>query len=121
MCRKVQHRRKGRSGYGRLPGMSRELGELMRALRRKRGLAMETAAVAAGVARSTLYRWERGETQPRLPELEATLKALGASSLEQRQALERLEAPRALHRLQADWRQQPMAESALGPIPSCGD
>lgn len=56
---------------------------------------MEGAAQQAGIHRATLHRWEKGQAQPRLPELEALLDALGASAAQRCQAVALVDAPRA--------------------------
>ena len=78
---------------------SAHLGELLKELRASRRMSQQAAADAAGVARNTLNRWERGAFQPRLPELNAVLTALDASAGQRRRALERIGAPRAAAQL----------------------
>ena len=56
---------------------------------------MEQTAQKAGIHRVTLHRWEKGQAQPRLPELEALLKVLGASAVQRGQAVTLVDAPRA--------------------------
>jgi transcriptional regulator with XRE-family HTH domain len=75
------------------------LGEHLRRLRTARGISLSALARAAGVAQPTLTRWEQGRFAPRLPELDAVLTALNASSKQRRSILESLDAPRALARL----------------------
>src|SRR4051794_28746138 len=70
------------------------LGALLRQWRRERGLTLDAAARAAGIARRTLIRWEGGTHQPRRPELEAVLTALSADPSQRRRAFALLEAPR---------------------------
>ena len=59
----------------------------------------EGLAQKAGVHASTLSRWEAGQRQPSLHELERILEALGASSLQRIEVLRGVEAPRAIRRL----------------------
>jgi transcriptional regulator with XRE-family HTH domain len=76
----------------------------------------------AGVSLHTLSRWETGAFQPRLSELEATLKALGVSAAQREHALTLMEAPRAVARLreEAEQRQADLVELA-GHAPAIGD
>ena len=67
--------------------MVSRLGQYLRQLRKARGLTLEQAAEAAGLSRSAVNRWETGVNQPRLPELNALLGALGADA--QRSVLRR--------------------------------
>ena len=53
-------------------------GDLLRAMRMRRGWTLAEAAGAAGVNTSTLSRWERGETWPSGDQLHALCYALGA-------------------------------------------
>lgn len=53
------------------------------------------AAQAAGIHRTTLHRWEKGDVQPRLPELEAYLRGIGATAQQRRRALTLLETTQA--------------------------
>ena len=68
------------------PGQS-TLGSFLRSLRASRGLGLAAAAQAAGVHRTTLYRWEQGDALPHLSELEALLSALGADPNQKQQAM----------------------------------
>lgn len=74
---------------------SANLGDFLRTLRKQRRLSIEQAAQAAGIHRVTLYRWERGDTVPRLTELSALLNGLGANREQRRQAVTLMDAPRA--------------------------
>ena len=51
-------------------------GERLRTLRKKAGLNQTQLAEAVGVSLLTLFRWEKGERQPRLEEIKALAKAL---------------------------------------------
>jgi transcriptional regulator with XRE-family HTH domain len=57
--------------------MSADLGSILRQLRVRKDATLEAVSHAAGIAPSTLWRWETGRTCPRLPELDAVLTALG--------------------------------------------
>lgn len=81
---------------------------------------MEQAAQQAGIHRSTLYRWEQGQTQPRLPELEALLEALGASPTQRRQAIALVDAPRAQALVKVQ-NARIAARRGLGTMPQGGD
>ncbi len=102
------------------PEQSQTLGDLLRAVRQERGWGMEQAARAAGVHRATLYRWEQGEAQPRLAELQALLEALGAGASLRDQALALMTAPRARKHVLVESNR--MSEQAgLGPMPNSGE
>jgi transcriptional regulator with XRE-family HTH domain len=102
--------------------MENGVGPYLRALRRRRQMSAELIAQRAGIRRATLSDWETGRRQPRLPELEAVLNALGASPVQRRQALARMQAPRAIWRLRQEAAQQAsgFVESA-GHAPNGGD
>jgi transcriptional regulator with XRE-family HTH domain len=71
------------------------LGSFLRELRKSQRLTLETVSQQAGISRVTLNRWETDVCLPRLPELEAVLRVLGASAKQCSQALTLLNAPRA--------------------------
>jgi transcriptional regulator with XRE-family HTH domain len=75
--------------------MEQQLGEQLRNWRAERGLSLGALASRAGVAKGTLSGWERGLHQPRLPELEAVLAALGVPTSQGRELLSLIDAPRA--------------------------
>jgi transcriptional regulator with XRE-family HTH domain len=77
-------------------------------------------ALLAGIRHATLSDWETEKRQPRIPELEAVLAALGATPTEGREALALLRAPRAAERLRAETMRLPLVAD-LGPMPSGGD
>lgn len=66
--------------------MQSHFGPFLRQLRQSRGLSQVRVAEQAGIGRVTLGRWESGNQQPRLFELEAVLNALGTTKDEARQA-----------------------------------
>jgi transcriptional regulator with XRE-family HTH domain len=78
------------------------IGLYLRELRQGRGIPLERVAREASIGRATLSRWEAGLYQPRVPELESVLKALGTSAGEQERAFTLLRAPRALRRLREE-------------------
>ena len=86
------------------------LGTFLRGLRELRGLSVERLSFAAGVAPSTLRRWEGGKFQPRLPELRAVLAAVQATPQEQARAFALLNAPRAVAGLRAVTEDQARSE-----------
>ena len=100
--------------------MADSLAELLRSLRAARALTLTKLSVRAGIAARTLSYWEAGTYQPRLPELEAALTALGATEAQRTQAIGLLEAPRATRqaRLAPGYSRH---ESELGTLPSGGD
>ncbi|WP_309710506.1 helix-turn-helix transcriptional regulator [Armatimonas sp.] len=55
-------------------------GDLLRALRARRGWTLEQLAVQLGVATRTVSRWERGEVQTSIAQRHAFCQALAASS-----------------------------------------
>lgn len=75
---------------------AQELGTLLRRLRAGHRLSVEQLAGEAQVRASTVYRWERGDCRPRLPELVAVLDALQATEAERQTVIAALDAPRAL-------------------------
>lgn len=99
------------------------IGEQLAGLRGARGLSLRELARRAGVAQSSLTRWEQGRFAPRLPELTVVLDALAASAEERTAALRHLDRPRAHAKLARE-----EAHSAGGthwidlewPAPSCG-
>jgi transcriptional regulator with XRE-family HTH domain len=81
---------------------------------------MVEAAAQAGIHRSTLDRWEKGRVQPYLSELTALLAVLNASEPQKRQALECMDAPRAIREI----RQQVTRiaqQTGIAPLPHGGD
>jgi transcriptional regulator with XRE-family HTH domain len=81
---------------------SAPLGAYLRELRTSRQVALSRLAERAQISRTTLTRWEAGGSQPRLPELEAVLTALGTSAAERERTLALVQAPRAVRRLREE-------------------
>jgi transcriptional regulator with XRE-family HTH domain len=54
------------------------LGERLRAVRKISGVQMQVAAEKAGISKSTVTGWQRGETPPTIDLLNAYVSALGA-------------------------------------------
>lgn len=100
--------------------MTRRSGQRLRRLRQERGLTLIQLAQTAGVSRSALNRWETGVNEPRLPELDAVLMALGAPPQERREILSEMDAPRAAAVIQTEISQQG-EQSGIGPMPHGGD
>jgi transcriptional regulator with XRE-family HTH domain len=75
---------------------------MLSAWRQSRGWSKSTLAQRAGVASSTLSRWESGKRTPSLPELEAVLDALEVSPEQRSRALQQMDAPRAVLRLRRE-------------------
>ena len=92
----------------------------MQTLRTVRRLGLTAAAQAAGLHRSTLYRWEQGNALPRLSELDALLTALRADPNQKRQALLRLDAPRAKKYVREEI-VRIGEHQGIGPMPNGGD
>lgn len=90
------------------------LGNYLRRLRQQRGLSMNRLALLAQISQSTISRWEAGKFAPSMDELEAVLQQLDASPEERKQALNLINAPRAVARL----RRFPTSSSSL---PFSGD
>ena len=67
--------------------MESSLGRSLRQLRNGRRLSLEAAARRAGIARSTLNRWELGVHEPRRQELDAVLSALEATAQQRAQVM----------------------------------
>ena len=100
--------------------MDQQLGEQLRGWRTERGLSLGSLASRAGVAKGTLSGWERGLHQPRLPELEAVLAALGVPTSQWRDLLSLIDAPRADRALAltlADAEELAYLESDDRPVP----
>lgn len=76
--------------------MTSRFGALLKAWRTSKKLSGADLARQAGISRTTLTRWEAGQTQPRITELEAVLSALDASPVQRREVFACLEAPRAV-------------------------
>jgi transcriptional regulator with XRE-family HTH domain len=95
-------------------------GQLLRSLRQSRGWNLSETARRGGIGRVTLHRWENDAQTPRLPEAEALLTALGASAQERRQALARIDAPRAKKRVRETFDLVAQVKR-LGPVPCRGD
>lgn len=98
--------------------MKHELGALLRPLRERQGVSVEKVAFKAGIAPSTLRRWEKGENQPCLNELEKILRVLNASPEQQFQAIALINAPRAVVYLRE---QSPQEEEYETWLPATGD
>lgn len=79
--------------------MTSPVGALLKAWRKSQKLTGKNLARQSGIDPTTLWRWESGQTQPRIAELEAVLTALNATPLQRQEALAYIEAPRAVQRL----------------------
>ncbi len=66
----------------------------LRALRQTKKLTQSELARRSGIARRTLIYWEAGESQPRIPELQAVLRALAATAEETAHLISPLNTPR---------------------------
>jgi transcriptional regulator with XRE-family HTH domain len=98
------------------------LGEFLRQLRKTQRLTLAQAGERAGVSFVTLSRWETGQFQPRLPELEAVLAALGVTPYQRTQALALIDAPRAIAQLREEAQERlPDLVEIAGHAPAIGD
>ena len=68
----------------------------LRALRQIKKLTQSELARRSGIARRTLVYWEAGESQPHIPELQAVLRGLAATTAEAASLLHSLNTPRGL-------------------------
>lgn len=96
--------------------MAESLGTFIRERRIAEKMTLRRLAALAGVSPSALCKWETDSVQPRIPELDTVLDALGCSELSRRQAYSYINAPRAVARLRKD---VPTQEDAW--FPSSGD
>jgi transcriptional regulator with XRE-family HTH domain len=76
-------------------------------------MTLGAVALQAGIATSTLSRWESGKRLPSVPELGAVLTALSAGEAERRQALEQINAPRAVRELHKENEAMPVGGDLL--------
>lgn len=83
-------------------------------------MTMAQTAERAGLHRATLHRWEKGQAQPRLSELDALLSALEVSEPQRQSALSLMDAPRAARLV---WREvrQIAAQMDISMMPHGGD
>ncbi len=83
-------------------------------------MTMAQTAERAGLHRTTLHRWEKGQAQPRLSELAALLSALEVSEPQKRSALSLMDAPRAARMV---WQEvmQIAAQTGVSAMPHGGD
>lgn len=99
-----------------------QLGDYLRQLRRSQRFTLAQLSASAGVSLNTLSRWETGTFQPRLAELDATLRALNADSGQRERALALMDAPRAVARLREEAQErQPELVDLAGHTPAIGD
>ena len=76
--------------------MEQTLGRALRAQRKACGLTIQALAAKAGVHRTTVSRWERGEATPFAHELTRVLEILKVTPQERQAHYQSIEAPRAL-------------------------
>ncbi len=76
--------------------MEQTLGSTLRAQRKARGLTIQALAAKAGVHRTTVSRWERGEATPFAYELTRVLGILDISPTERQDYYRNVEAPRGI-------------------------
>ena len=100
--------------------MSESLAGLLRALRGERGLSLGSLAARSGVSERAISYWEAGTRQPRLPELEMVLAALGVAPARRSEALSLLTAPRGTKQLRL-LPEHIQRETNIGALPSGGD
>jgi transcriptional regulator with XRE-family HTH domain len=96
----------------------KRLAALLREQRIARGLSLRQAADSAGIAPSTLSRWEAGSCLPRVPELESLLRALTVGQQDIVRILASLDAPRAAKalRCQVDESLSPLVAPSGGAL-----
>ncbi|HLK55200.1 MAG TPA: helix-turn-helix transcriptional regulator [Chthonomonadaceae bacterium] len=97
------------------------LGELLRKLRKKRGLSQKELAERALVGERTLRYWEADQQQPRDVELENVFKALKVTSEERAQVYALLTDPRSVRLVHNIQSASQVPTSVLGPLPGIGD
>jgi transcriptional regulator with XRE-family HTH domain len=97
------------------------LGIYLRQLRQYRKLSVRALARQAGISHTALSSWEQGKHQPYLPELEAVLKALGATPKQRQEVLSRMDAPRAVHQVRKEIAQQNALYALTQKPPHGGD
>jgi transcriptional regulator with XRE-family HTH domain len=78
------------------------VGTVLQSLREEKALSVERLARLAGKAPSTLYRWEKGESVPRVPELLAVLDALAVPQTQRKRMVALVNSPQAAAHLRAD-------------------
>jgi len=97
-----------------------KVGGLIRQMRQGRGMELTRLSHLSGVHRATLHRWERGETLPRLPELNAVFAALKIPEHEQQQVFASMNNHRA--RVALHTKETLMGEQQeIGSYPHGGD
>jgi transcriptional regulator with XRE-family HTH domain len=79
--------------------MAETLGTFIRERRIAAKMTLRRLAAQAGISPSALCKWESDTVQPRIPELDMVLDALGCSDASRRQAYAYINAPRAMARL----------------------
>jgi transcriptional regulator with XRE-family HTH domain len=93
-----------------------QTGTLLWEMRTAGGWTLGRLAQQAGVSKMALSRWEAGTRQPRIPELEAVLKALNANAAQKARIFATINAPRAIQHLRTA-----MTDAGMGDMPSAGD
>jgi transcriptional regulator with XRE-family HTH domain len=76
--------------------LEQTLGHSLQTQRKARGLTIQALAVQAGVHRTTISRWERGESIPFVHELTRVLEILNITPKERQAHYQSIEAPRAM-------------------------
>ena len=97
-----------------------KIAEFLKHLRDGRGVSLRQLADRSGLSRRALTYWEAGTYQPRLPELEMALSALGATPEQKTRAAALLDAPRAARKIRSS-PELLAGESQIGALPSGGD
>lgn len=78
-------------------GLEQTLGYALQAQRKSCGLTIQALSVKAGVHRTTISRWERGEATPFAFELAQVLDILNVGQTERQRYYQNIEAPRGIH------------------------
>ena len=81
--------------------MEQTLGRTLQGQRKARGLTIQALAAQAGVHRTTVSRWERGEAVPFVHELTRVLEILNVSPQERQGYYQSVEAPRGIQLMDA--------------------
>jgi transcriptional regulator with XRE-family HTH domain len=97
------------------------LGEMLRALRLRRGISRTQLCQRAQLASRTVEYWEAGWRSPRMPELVSALHTLEATEPERAQILALLTTPRGMRLAHSESRTNALPDSPSDPLPNLGD
>jgi transcriptional regulator with XRE-family HTH domain len=91
-------------------------GTLLWTLRTSAGWTIGQLARRSGISKAAISRWESGDRQPRIPELEAVMDALDAPAAQRALAFSRIDASRGIRHLR-----ESSDNNTLGAPPVLGD